>query len=60
MEQFGAVADKRRQFRASSMDWHRFLGFGSAAIKVKEERQATGKRKRAPFDVEADKGRMER
>jgi hypothetical protein len=27
MEQAGAVANKRQQFRASSTDWHRFLGF---------------------------------
>jgi peptide subunit release factor RF-3 len=27
MEQAGAVADRRQQFRASSTDWHRFLGF---------------------------------
>jgi hypothetical protein len=27
MEQAGVVADKRQQFRASSSDWHRFLGF---------------------------------
>jgi hypothetical protein len=27
IEQAGAVADKRQQFRMSSTDWHRFLGF---------------------------------
>jgi hypothetical protein len=27
MEQAGVVADKRQQFRTSSSDWHRFLGF---------------------------------
>jgi superfamily II DNA helicase RecQ len=27
MEQAGAVADRRQQFRTSSTDWHRFLGF---------------------------------
>jgi peptide subunit release factor RF-3 len=27
IEQAGAVADRRRQFRMSSTDWHRFLGF---------------------------------
>ena len=56
MEQAGAVADKRQQFRASSMDWHRFLGFGSAAA----EQVASKKRKRAPFETEAEEGRIER
>lgn len=59
MEQAGAVADKRQQFRASSMDWHRFLCFQSA---VEGQQQAAGskKRKRAPFEAEAEEGRMDR
>ena len=56
MEQAGAVADKRQQFRASSGDWHRFLGFCDA----EEEKTAIGKRKRAPFESEADEARMDR
>lgn len=56
MEQAGVVADRRQLFRESSTDWHRFLGFQSAvqgAIDCK-------KRKRAPFENEADEARLER
>ena len=56
MEQAGAVADKRQQFRASSGDWHRFLGFQRGA----EEETTSQKRKRAPFESEADEARMDR
>ena len=56
MEQAGAVADKRQQFRMSSTDWHRFLGFQSVA----NEAYTCKKRKRAPFESEADEGRIER
>jgi RecQ family ATP-dependent DNA helicase len=56
MEQAGAVADKRQQFRASSTDWHRFLGFQGGA----EEETKSRKRKRAPFESEADEARMDR
>lgn len=56
MEQAGAVADKRQRFRMSSTDWHRFLGFSSAV----EEEYACKKRKRAPFESEADEGRIDR
>jgi superfamily II DNA helicase RecQ len=56
MEQAGAVADKRQQFRASSSDWHRFLGFEEG----KEEEKASKKRKRAPFECEADEARIDR
>jgi hypothetical protein len=56
MEQAGAVADKRQQFRTSSTDWHRFLGFGAGA----EEEKASKKRKRAPFESEADEARIDR
>jgi superfamily II DNA or RNA helicase len=56
MEQAGAVADKRQQFRASSPDWHRFLGFQADVEDGKESR----KRKRAPFESEADEARIHR
>lgn len=56
MEQAGAVADKRQQFRASSTDWHRFLGFCDS----KEEETTSRKRKRAPFESEADEARIDR
>jgi superfamily II DNA helicase RecQ len=56
MEQAGAVADKRQQFRASSMDWHRFLGFQSAV----DDGTTSKKRKRAPFETEAEDGRIDR
>ncbi|CAN9275191.1 unnamed protein product, partial [Alternaria alternata] len=56
MEQAGAVADRRRQFRMSSTDWHRFLGF-QADVQDDEECK---KRKRAPFESEADEARMDR
>ncbi|KAK3078742.1 hypothetical protein LTS18_006726, partial [Coniosporium uncinatum] len=56
MEQSGVVASRREKFRASSEDWHRFLGFGTAG----DWQGVLGKRKRAPFEVEAEEGRMER
>jgi RecQ family ATP-dependent DNA helicase len=56
MEQAGAVADKRQQFRTSSTDWHRFLGFGAGV----EEGTTGKKRKRAPFESEADEARIDR
>jgi hypothetical protein len=49
MEQAGAVADKRKQFRASSTDWHRFLGFQADV----DDGTKSRKRKRAPFEREA-------
>jgi RecQ family ATP-dependent DNA helicase len=55
MEQAGAVADKRQQFRASSTDWHRFLGFQAGDIDSECK-----KRKRAPFETEADEARVDR
>jgi hypothetical protein len=48
-EQASAVADKRQQFRASSTDWHRFLGFQADVDDGRKSR----KRKRAPFESEA-------
>jgi hypothetical protein len=56
MEQAGAVADKRQQFRTSSTDWHRFLGFGAGV----EEGTMSKKRKRAPFESEVDEARIDR
>ncbi|KAI8930521.1 hypothetical protein NX059_012133 [Plenodomus lindquistii] len=57
MEQAGAVADKRQQFRMSSTDWHRFLGFQPS---VDDNDGGCKKRKRAPFETEADEARMDR
>jgi superfamily II DNA helicase RecQ len=54
MEQAGAVADKRQQFRASSTDSHRFLGFQAGV----DNNEKSRKRKRAPFESEADKARI--
>jgi hypothetical protein len=56
MEQAGVVAEKRQQFRASSIEWHRFLGFRDAENDVKSSR----KRKRAPSEREAGEARMDR
>jgi superfamily II DNA helicase RecQ len=56
MEQAGAVADKRQQFRMLSTDWHRFLGF---QVGVADD-DGCKKRKRAPFESEADEARMDR
>ncbi|KAK4982330.1 hypothetical protein LTR50_007766 [Elasticomyces elasticus] len=56
MEQAGVVADKRQRFRASSTDWHRFLCFRSAI----EGQTGSGKRKRTPFETEAEEGRIDR
>jgi hypothetical protein len=55
IEQAGAVANKRQQFRASSSDWHWFLGFEDS----KEEERSSKKRKRALFESEADETRMD-
>jgi superfamily II DNA helicase RecQ len=56
MEQAGAVADKRQQFRASSTAWHRFLGFQAGV----DDGEKSRKRKRAPFESEADEARIDR
>ena len=55
MEMAGAVADRRLQFRMSSTDWHRFLGF-----QMDGEEDNSKKRKRAPFECEADQARASR
>lgn len=56
MEQAGAVADKRQQFRMSSTDWHQFLGFQAGV----DDNDGCKKRKRAPFESEADEARIDR
>jgi superfamily II DNA helicase RecQ len=56
MEMAGVTADRRQLFRNSSTDWHRFLGFQSAVDAAADVK----KRKRAPFESEADDARMER
>ena len=56
IEEAGVVASRRAQFRMSSVDWHRFLGFGS----VKEDKDTCKKRKRAPYEDEADEARVDR
>jgi superfamily II DNA helicase RecQ len=55
MELSGAVADRRQQYRASSTDWHRFLGFEDGA-----EEKSSRKRKKAPFEREAAEARIQR
>ncbi|KAF9630972.1 Helicase [Lasiodiplodia theobromae] len=57
MEQVGVVAEKRLLFRASSTDWHRFLGFQSA---FKREEPALRKRKRCTVEDDADEERLDR
>jgi superfamily II DNA or RNA helicase len=52
-EMAGAIAGKREQFRKSSVDWHRFLGFASAIETVPF-------RMRNPYEEEAEAGRFER
>jgi hypothetical protein len=57
MEMSGATADRRRQFRAVSTDWHRFLGFESTRVK---DEKVDLKRKRCRFENDADEERVER
>lgn len=57
IEMAGSTADRRRQFRAVSTDWQRFLGFESAQIKTEK---ADSKRKRCTFEDDADEERIER
>ncbi|KAL1640735.1 hypothetical protein SLS61_010230 [Didymella pomorum] len=56
MELAGVTADRRQLFRNSSTDWHRLLGFQSAVDAVADVK----KRKKAPFESEADEARIER
>lgn len=52
----GATARRRQQFRAISIDWHRFLGFA-----LTEPGSKGGlKRKRCPFENDAEESRTER
>jgi superfamily II DNA helicase RecQ len=60
MELAGAVADKRQQFRMSSTDWHRFLGFQAGVEEQKLSMKPSMKRKRAPYESEADEARIDR
>jgi superfamily II DNA helicase RecQ len=57
MEMSGTTADKRKQFRAVSTDWHRFLGFES--VHVRDEKTDL-KRKRCQFESDADEEQIER
>ena len=52
----GATASRRRQFRAISIDWHRFLGFPSTPATTK----VGFKGKRCPFESDAEESRTER
>jgi hypothetical protein len=52
----GATASRRQQFRAISVDWHRFLGFQSTEQAKKEGL----KRRRCPFEDGAEEARKER
>jgi hypothetical protein len=56
MEQSGAILERRQQFRVSSTDWHQFLGFESSQASA----SVLGKRKRAPFEVDAQERQTER
>jgi late competence protein required for DNA uptake (superfamily II DNA/RNA helicase) len=56
MDQAGTTAHRQRMFRVSSTDWHRFLGFASADQPVDE----LGKRKRSPWEDEAEESRVYR
>lgn len=70
----GWVAERRQKFRACSIDWHRFLGFESTGQaderheqdeKDEKDGRAGGemmgkKRKRCPFEDEADEERLNR
>lgn len=47
MEMEGVVASRRQRFRATSVAWHRFLGF-------EEIEMGRGKRRRGPFETEAE------
>lgn len=57
MELTGATADRRRQFRAVSTDWHRFLGFESTA---QQDDKTDWKRKRCRFENDAEVEQDER
>ncbi|EDN04941.1 conserved hypothetical protein [Histoplasma mississippiense (nom. inval.)] len=59
-EQAGTTHRRREMFRLSSTDWHRFLGFESATTEKTTRDAVLGKRKRAPWETEAEEGRMER
>ncbi|GFF64166.1 DEAD/DEAH box helicase, putative [Aspergillus udagawae] len=54
-EQAGSTAHRREMFWLSSTDWHQFLGFSAPG-----HPSILGKRKRAPWEDEAEVSRMER
>ncbi|KAH1735539.1 hypothetical protein KXX09_006613, partial [Aspergillus fumigatus] len=54
-EQAGSTAHRREMFWLSSTDWHQFLGFSALG-----HPSILGKRKRAPWEDEAEVSRMER
>jgi hypothetical protein len=56
MDQAGTTAHRQRMFRVSSTDWHQYLGFASADAPVEE----LGKRKRSPWEDEAEESRVYR
>jgi hypothetical protein len=53
----GATASRRQQFRAISVDWHRFLGYKSTEQAAKKEGSKELKRKRCPIEDEAEEAR---
>ena len=53
----GSMASRRQQFRTASIDWHRFLGFGSS---IKDEVQRGLKRSGDPFRIHSKRAKVER
>jgi superfamily II DNA helicase RecQ len=53
----GSMASRRQQFRTASVDWYRFLGFGSS---IRDEVQRGVKRKGDPFQAHSKRARIER
>ena len=53
----GSMASRRQQFRTASVDWHRFLGFGSS---IRDEVQRGVKRKGDPFQAHSKRACIER
>ena len=56
-ELLGSTVSRRRQFRTASVDWHRFLGFGSS---IKDEVRRGVKRTADPFEAYSKRARIER
>lgn len=53
----GSTASRRQQFQTVSVDWHRFLGFGSS---IKDEVRRGIKRTADPFEAHSKRARIER